>query len=81
MYLEIVTPDKKVFEGEVSSVVMPGIDGGFEVLNSHAALISALGKGLVRLKSQGGTQEFMIDGGLVEVLNNRVSLLAEGISI
>ena len=81
MYLEIVTPDKKIFEGEVSSVAMPGIDGGFEVLDNHAALISALGKGIVKIKSSGGSQEYLIDGGMVEVLNNKVSLLAEGISI
>lgn len=79
MYLEIVTPDKKVFEGEVSSVSMPGIDGRFEVLDHHAALISALAKGEVSIKTVQGPLRYMIEGGLVEVLNNKVSLLAEGI--
>ena len=76
MLLEIVTPDKKVFEGEVSSVQMPGSEGGFEVLDNHAALISSLGKGKVVIKSEDG-QEFTIDGGVAEVLDNKVIILAE----
>lgn len=76
MLLEIVTPDKKVFEGEVSSVQMPGSEGGFEVLDNHAALISSLGKGKVVIKGKDG-QEFTIDGGVAEVLNNKVVILAE----
>ena len=47
MYLEIVTPDKKVFEGEVLSVSFPGTDGSFQVLNNHAPLVSTLAKGTV----------------------------------
>jgi len=44
MNLEILTPDKKVFEGEVNSVSLPGTMGSFEVLNHHAPLISTLGR-------------------------------------
>ena len=46
MILEIITPEKKAFEGEVTSVKFPGISGGFEILNNHAPIISALGKGI-----------------------------------
>ncbi|QIX62419.1 ATP synthase F1 subunit epsilon [Hymenobacter lutimineralis] len=78
MHLEIITPDRKVFEGEVSSVQFPGTDGLFEVLNDHAPLISALQSGNVVLN--GGSTTFRIDGGVVEVLRNNVIVLAEGAS-
>lgn len=76
MILELVTPDKKVFEGEVESVKMPGSLGGFEVLDHHASLISSLGKGKVVIRSKDG-QEFTIDGGVAEVKDNKVIILAE----
>ena len=80
MLLEIVTPDKKVFEGEVKSVQMTGSQGGFEVLDNHAALISSLGKGKVVVRSN-DKQEFVIDGGVAEVQNNKVIILAESLII
>lgn len=76
MHLEIITPDRKVFEGEVSSARFPGTDGLFEVLNNHAPLISALKAGDIVLN--GGTSTFRIEGGVVEVLRNNVIVLAEG---
>ena len=78
MHLEIITPDKKVFEGEVTSVKLPGSIGGFEVLDSHAALVSSLQKGKLTIKAADG-QEFTIDGGVVEVKNNKVIVLAEAL--
>ncbi len=79
MLLEVVTPDKKVFEGEASSVTFPGSDGEFQVLNSHAPMISALGKGRMTIKASGQDEIVMIDGGVVEVLNNKVIVLAESV--
>ncbi|GAB2546979.1 ATP synthase F1 subunit epsilon [Rufibacter soli] len=80
MYLEIITPDKKVFEGEVISAQFPGINGGFEVLNNHAPLISALANGAVRVTPTAGTPVvFQIDGGVVEVLDNKIIVLAEAV--
>lgn len=79
MFLEIITPDDKVFSGEVNGVLFPGTDGGFEVLNNHAPLISTLGKGNIKIKSTGSEKNVMIDGGLVEVLNNKIVVLAEAI--
>ncbi|MCU0429648.1 MAG: ATP synthase F1 subunit epsilon [Cytophagaceae bacterium] len=80
MILEILTPDEKVFSGEVYSVNLPGVNGLFEVLGGHAALVSNLQRGLVTVrKSAKEEQKFMIDGGLVEVSNNKVSVLAEAI--
>ncbi len=77
MYLEIHTPDQQIFEGEVSSATFPGLDGSFQILNNHAPLVSALGKGNVRYKYNKSESEVTIDGGVVEVLNNRVIVLAE----
>ncbi|GGG52903.1 ATP synthase F1 subunit epsilon [Hymenobacter sp. 5516J-16] len=78
MHLEIITPDRKVFEGEVTSARFPGADGLFEVLNNHAPLISALQPGDIVLN--GGATTFRIEGGVVEVLRNNVIVLAEGAS-
>jgi len=79
MYLEIVTPDTKVFEGEVSSIIFPGSDGSFQVLNHHAPLVSTLKKGIIQYVDKKNEHEVTIDGGVVEVLNNRVMVLAEAV--
>ena len=78
MTLEIITPGKELFKGEVSLVQLPGMDGLFEVLNNHAPLIAALKAGKVKTSnSQNQEQLFDINGGIVEVLNNKVLVLAE----
>jgi F-type H+-transporting ATPase subunit epsilon len=79
MYLEIVTPDQKVFEGEVLSATFPGTDGSFQILNFHAPLLSTLKKGKIVYKDKKNEYDVMIDGGVVEVLNNKVIVLAEAI--
>jgi F-type H+-transporting ATPase subunit epsilon len=79
MYLEIVTPDQKVFEGEVISATFPGIDGSFQVLNNHAPLLSTLKKGTIVYKDKKEEFEVIVDGGVVEVLNNKVIVLAEAL--
>lgn len=79
MHLEIITPDKKVFEGEVESATFPGTDGSFQVLKDHAPLISSLSKGDLVYKDSEGTHRLVVDGGVVEVLNNNVIVLAESI--
>ncbi|MBL7747252.1 MAG: ATP synthase F1 subunit epsilon [Chitinophagaceae bacterium] len=87
MNLEILTPEKKIFSGEVFGVQMPGISGSFEVLDKHAPLISALKAGRVKvlkdrtaLTTAGQTHvtSYDIQGGFVEVLNNKVTVLVEG---
>ena len=77
MHLEIITPDQTVFSGEAESVVVPGIDGLLGILNSHAPLISTLQEGEVKITSNGKEELFGINGGVVEVLNNKVMILAE----
>ena len=79
MYLEIITPDNKVFAGEVEAAQFPGTNGSFEVLNSHAQLISTLERGSIRLTTSKGQEFFTVDGGVVEVLNNKIIVLAESV--
>ena len=86
MNLEILTPEKKLFSGEVYGVQMPGISGSFEVLERHAPLVSALRAGRIKVlkdKPSGSVGQshfsfFDIQGGFVEVLNNKVTVLVEG---
>ena len=77
MLLEIITPDKKVFEGEVVSVQVPGHNGQFQMLKNHASIISTLVNGKVTIKTSSGVETFDIHGGVVEMLNNKVIILAE----
>ena len=78
MKLEIITPSSTLFTGEVSLVQLPGIDGLFEILKSHAPLVSALKEGRVKVEeAQGQTQYFDIRGGVVEVSHDKILLLAE----
>ncbi len=81
MNLEILTPEKKLYSGEVYGVQMPGIGGSFEVLDKHAPLVSALKAGKIKVlrdKQFHTAASFEIQGGFVEVLNNKVTVLVEG---
>jgi F-type H+-transporting ATPase subunit epsilon len=79
MKLEILTPENVVFSGEdVTLVQLPGIDGSFEIMNDHAPLISVLKKGDIKvLTKEGSPRFFSINGGVIEVLNNHIQVLAE----
>ncbi len=77
MKVEIISPDKLIFEGEVISLQLPGKDGSFGVLNDHAPIISSLAEGSVKLNTDQGEKSFEINGGVVEVLKNKVSVLAD----
>lgn len=79
MYLEILTPDTKVFEGEVEAVQLPGKKGLFEVLTGHAPIISDLEEGKIRIKTSNDEQIINIDGGVVEVLENKIVVLVEAV--
>ena len=79
MTLEILTPEKKIFSGSVYGVQLPGIDGLFEVLEKHAPLVSALSKGNLKiLKDKSTFENYTIQSGFVEVLNNKATVLVEG---
>jgi F-type H+-transporting ATPase subunit epsilon len=80
MKVEIITPDSTIFTGDnVGLIQLPGIDGSFEVLNNHAPLISVLKKGKIKVINKGEKEEqfFEINGGVIEVVNNKVLVLAE----
>jgi F-type H+-transporting ATPase subunit epsilon len=80
MILEILTPEKKLYSGEVQGVQLPGIDGLFEILDKHAPLVSALGVGKVKVLKKGLADEtFTIQGGFVEVIDNKATVLVEGV--
>ncbi|MFD2201519.1 FoF1 ATP synthase subunit delta/epsilon [Shivajiella indica] len=77
MHLTIITPDDKIFEGEVSEATFPGANGSFQVLKDHAALVSALTKGTVSYTTKSGKVSHVIERGVVEINNNNMTLLAE----
>jgi F-type H+-transporting ATPase subunit epsilon len=94
MHLEIVTPESKIFTGEAVSVQLPGTEGLFQVLNNHAAIISTLDKGSVKIEFSTAqdvkkinkqlkldatkkTATYEIGGGVVEMLNNKLIILAD----
>jgi F-type H+-transporting ATPase subunit epsilon len=79
MILEIITPDKSVFSGEVSSAIFPGINGQFQILKDHAPLVSTLAKGNLTVETNGSKQTFLVDGGVIEVAKNKVLVLAEAV--
>jgi len=77
-YLEIVTPRRIVFKGNVTSFSAPGVVGGFQVLHSHAPLLSSLQIGEVKVVEENGTEiKYAVSGGFVEVRENKAILLAE----
>jgi F-type H+-transporting ATPase subunit epsilon len=96
MHLEIITPEKKVFKGEVEAVQLPGLDGSFQVLKGHAPIISSLREGKVKInlteaferteKTNAAIEDdardtkvihVQINGGLLEMQNDSIILLAE----
>jgi F-type H+-transporting ATPase subunit epsilon len=76
MKLQIITPDTELFSGEVDTVVVPGSDGEIGILNGHAPLVSSLNEGKVKIQIDNEEKFFEVKGGVVEVLNNNVIILA-----
>ena len=75
MKLDILTPEKKVFEGEVESVNIPTPLGFITVLSNHASLVSSISQGKIRIKTKEGENSFLTTGGLIEVSNSKAVLL------
>ncbi len=79
MTLEILTPEKKLYSGEVYGVQLPGITGLFEILDKHAPIVSALRKGNLKiLIDKSSFENYSIESGFVEMLNNKATVLVEG---
>jgi len=79
MKLEIITPEQNVFSGEVDVVTLPGKEGQFQILKNHAPLVSTLQTGDLVYEAAGKKETIVVDGGVVQVLNNKVLVLADGI--
>ena len=81
MYIEIITPDKSIFEGEVKTVRIPGKKGSFQVLNDHEPIVSTLDKGPIIVVGMDDSEiVYEADGGVVELRKNKIILLVERIS-
>jgi F-type H+-transporting ATPase subunit epsilon len=76
MIVEVITPDEVLFSGEAVSVKLPGTSGSFEALANHAPLLSSLAKGTIIVRTSAGEETFEVSGGIVEVLNHKVVVLA-----
>ena len=90
MFIEIVSPEKTIFTGDVSSVYLPGTDGFFQILNNHAPIVSTLKKGTIKLsgKFEDDVSENLniegvnkaslaIESGVVEMKNNKLIILVD----
>jgi len=82
MYLEIITPENKLFAGEVDLVKLPGTSGSFEILTNHAPAISTLMEGKIKVKeSNGKISYFEITGGVVQVKNSNIIVLVDSVGL
>jgi F-type H+-transporting ATPase subunit epsilon len=80
MKIEIITPDKKIYEGDIKSVRVPGEKGSFQVLKDHAPIISTLEGGTIYIVDQDGKEiQYVISSGVVEVKTNKIILLADSV--
>ncbi len=80
MVLDILTPEKAIFSGEIKLIKIPGTTGSFEVMDNHAPIISSLDKGELKITpTKGEDIYYQIEGGVIEVNNNKVIVLVEKI--
>ncbi len=80
MFLEIITPDKRIYEGEIERIRLPGSKGLFEILKNHAPIISTLSKGVIRVIDDKGRRHIWeVNGGIAESKDNTVIVLLESV--
>lgn len=77
--LEIISPIRTLFKGDVSSVIIPGTKGSFQVLKNHAPLVSSFEIGMIKIQRDAEIMEYSTSGGIFEVKNNKAIILAETI--
>ena len=78
LHIEIISPEKQLFAGNITIVQLPGALGSFEIMENHAPIISTLTKGKIKVKETNGTiTYFEISGGLIEASSNEVKVLVE----
>lgn len=80
MQINILTPEKKVFEGAAKGVILPGTTGYFELLDKHAPIIASLKNGTLRILGTDGKEtQLQISGGFIECMDNQVSIMIESL--
>lgn len=80
MHLEILTPQKTIFNGEIKLLKVPGSQGSFEILKNHAPIISTLEKGQVKIvTNKDEVIQYTIDAGVVQAVDNKITVLAESL--
>ncbi len=75
MRVEVLTPDKTLYTGEAEVITLPGVNGSFQIMDNHAAMIANLKAGQMEVKNGGIVETFDVTGGLVEVIKNKVVVL------
>ena len=80
MKLEIISPEKTYYKGEVDSVTLPGALGPFQILKNHAPMISSLTKGQIIISIDGHLKDLSINDGFVEVSNNVITVCIDAIN-
>jgi F-type H+-transporting ATPase subunit epsilon len=78
--IEILTPERKVFEAKISSAMIPADDGWVEILFNHCDFVGGLGQGILRLETEAGTEKFAISEGLFNVLNGNLNILTDNVT-
>lgn len=79
MKLDILTPERKIYEGDVYGILVPGVQGYFELLDNHAPIVAALGNGNMKVlkDKNNNVEEYRINGGFIEMSNNKTVVLVE----
>jgi F-type H+-transporting ATPase subunit epsilon len=83
MKLDILTPERKIYEGDVYGILVPGVQGYFELLDNHAPIVAALGNGNMKVlkDKNNNVEEYRINGGFIEMSNNKTVVLVESAEI
>ena len=77
LHVSVISPESVLFEGEAASVVAPAFDGEVGILEGHAPMMTLLGTGALRLNGAGGEKRFTIEGGFLQVVDNKVRIVTE----
>lgn len=77
MRVTVISPEAAVFDGDAESVVAPAFDGEIGILDNHAPLMTTLGRGVLTIRTGGTERRFDVQGGFLQVVKNRVRILAE----
>jgi F-type H+-transporting ATPase subunit epsilon len=80
MQVTVIGPEASVFQGEADMVVAPAFDGEVGILQNHAPLMTLLGKGSLRVKQGATEHRFTVQGGFLQVVSNRVRVVAERVT-